>query len=1128
MKMITILLVIGFINVSASVYSQKAKINLDLKNASLEDVLWAIQEQSEFVFLYSTDDVKKVNNIDLSVREGNIETILTECLSDSDLKYSIKHKTVVISVDPSAGKTKHVFLPIELPQPVITISGKVVDDKGIPLPGVNIVIEGTTTGTITQLNGEYFINVSGPEDVLVFSYVGYMKQSVIVGDRKVIDITMLPDVAILEDVVVVGYGKQKRESVTAAISSVTSNDIARNPVSNVSQSLTGRLPGLTTVQQSGEPGNDNPIIKIRGVSTLSEGSRSDPLILVDGVPRESMNLIDPNEIENITILKDASATAVYGVRGANGVILINTKTGIEGRKPAINFTSNLSIQNPIKLPQFLNSYEWAVLKNEGLLNDGGVEIFPEDLIQAFKDHTNPVLYPDIDWVKEIIRPVSLQQQYNLNISGSSDIVRYFVSVGYFTQDGAYKLPEGLDTDLGFEPNPKAQRYNFRSNFDVNITQDFTASVRLGYINRNLNYPGESSTDLMFKLMQVQPYSNPPVVDGKFVNGYLNDPLLQVNRMTSPFGNIIQNGYQTFSDNTLNTNIELRHKLDFITKGLSVRAMAAYDGFYNHEVFRNKKTDEYTIYCDDSLPEGYFLVKTTDEGNFGFSESYDKWRNVYMESSLNYDREFGDHSVTGLLLYNQQKYHDPDLQFQVPQSMMGLVSRVTYNYKSKYLAEFNMGYNGSENFPKGKRFGFFPAYSFGWVPTMEKFFPENDILTYLKLRGSYGEVGNDKIGGDRFLYLPSSFSFTSNNTSDGYYFGMYGVNRQRYIGSQEDKIGNPNVTWERAKKMNIGMEMRFLQGKFSFEGDYFQEDRDGILINLQTIPMIVAAELPAANLGKVQNKGFEMQGRWRSNIGNLNYELSGNMSFARNKILFADEPVLEYEWLQETGFSVGQTKAKRTEGLYNSWQEVNNRPYYGFYGNAVQPGDIKYVDINGDGLINFLDIVPTGFSKIPEITWGSSFRIQFKKFEMYVLFQGAQNIWSNFRLSLGNAFQYGTRATLKEHVNRWNQERYEAGETITRPRLSNDSALSPNGEAAGYSDFWMVDASYLRLKNLELSYRFDNLSLNKIGIESLRIYLNGNNLITLSDVDVGDAEMGSNTQMVYPLVRVFNAGINITF
>ncbi len=495
----------------------------------------------------------------------------------------------------------------------------------------------------------------------------------------------------------------------------------------------------------------------------------------------------------------------------------------------------------------------------------------------------------------------------------------------------------------------------------------------------------------------------------------------------------------------------------------------------------------------------------------------------MEGGIEYNREFGNHAVTGLILYNQSKEHNPGFQYNVPRAYMGLVGRITYNYKYRYMAEFNLGYNGSENFAKGKRFGYFPAYSLGWVVTEEPFFPENNILTYMKIRGSYGEVGNDKLGGDRFLYLPPVYEYPANNWLDnGYYFGQEGENLQYYEGAAEGAVGNPDVTWEVAKKTNLGFDIRFFK-KLALHVDLFKEERDNILWEVTVVPGIVASEILPGNIGKVNNKGFEVEIEIADKVGEFEYFAKANYSFVRNKIIYKAEPPHKYDWLDETGFSVGQYKAYRSEGFYNYDEELLNRPYYNIGGNTLQKGDLTSVDINGDGIINTDDMVPSGYSSFPEEFFGFSMGFNYKGFDLSILFQGASNFYTRVTGTSAWAFNNGMTATLAKHLERWNEERFEKDLTITEPRVMEDGGSGVN---ISDNEFYLRDRSYLRLKNIELGYNLKIPYLRSIGIENLRIFASGLNLYTWSKYENFDPETPNAS--IYPVLSTFNLGLNLNF
>lgn len=1003
----------------------------------------------------------------------------------------------------------------------ITVNGVIVDSQQIPLIGVAVVEKGSTqNGIVTNENGEFTIVVSA-KSLLVCSYLGFKTQEV--APKPTLKLIMHEEDMLLDDIVIVGYGVQKKESITAALATIETSELIKSPVSNISNALAGRVPGLTMIQKSGEPGKDQSMIRIRGRGTLSDAN-SEPLIIIDGVERSSMDGIDMNELESMSVLKDASATAVYGVRGANGVIIINTKVGKES-KPTVSLNSNVGVQTLTNTPSFLRNADYVRLKDEGLVNDGMTPVFT-DMYDLF-DGSDPIFYPTRDLYKTFIKSASLRQQHNVNVTGGTKQVKYFVSLGYMNQEGQYNT-EGVDKlRIGFDPNPLFERYNMRANVDLDVIKNLTVSIKLSNQLTYSNYPNQSTESLFLTFLQTAQLSGGGIHDGKLINGYLNDPLGSIisSRTASPALFLLQNGANDQKSNTLNVNIGAKYKLDELVKGLSFRVMYAYDNFYSKSETRSKEIDRYSVYKDVETGENKF-IQTFFEGQFtDYQKSTANNRVDYLEAAIDYDQKFGDFKVTGLVLYNQRKRRNPNLRYSVPEGIQGVVGRATVGYNNKYLAEFNIGYNGSENFPKGRRFGLFPAYSVAWIPTEESFYPKNEILTYMKIRASYGEVGNDKIGGDRFLYLPAVYSYGS---TPSYMFGTYTENQLQYYGAMEGKLGNPNVTWERAVKKNLGVDMGILSDRLTINIDYFRENRDDILINRATVPAIAGVtSLPAVNIGKVSNHGIELMGRWDGNVGNVKYYISANYSYAKNTVKFRDEAKALYPWMMQTGFAVDQKKGYRSAGFYNYYNETVNRPYYSFYGNMVQEGDIKYIDIDGDGIIDQNDMVPIGHNSLPEITYGSTLGMSWKNIDFFVLLQGASRNAIMQTGSIGWAFDNQWRLTLDEHQNRWNSERFSQGEKITMPRLSNDGGNSPNSAA---SDFWLRNANYLRIKNVEVGYSFPNKWISKVGISSLRAYVNGNNLFTFTKLKNFDPEYSGTTSRgeAYPLLKVFNFGVNLKF
>ena len=1015
------------------------------------------------------------------------------------------------------------------------VNGIVKDAAGNPLPGVTVTAKGKNIGTATGGDGRFSINVPSTINNLTFSFVGMVQQVVSIEKTTNLKIVMEDESVNMGEVVVVGYGKQKKATVTGAVSSVESKQLVQSSQANISNALVGRLSGLTAVQKSGEPGRDQSTIRIRGIGSFATDANVDlqsPLVMVDGIETANYNTIDPNEIENVSILKDASATAVYGVRGANGVILITTKRGGIS-KPQLSYSSNFAVAAFTNLRKQMNSYDYAKSFNEtrkydGYLTGNYTPKFTDAEIEKYRTGSDPIFYPNTNWVKLIFKDYTTQTQHNLNINGGTEKVKYFVSVGYFSQQGMYNntnLINGYDTQVTYD------RYNFRSNFDFQLSKAFSISLNLSDQLENRNGPYNSSAYILSNAFAHPPTSGPGIVDGKLIENLSS----QYNFIRNPlYLLVVGNGQVREYTNQLNGSLRFNLKLDALTKGLSAHAVMSYQNYNLDDLKYVKDMITYNAIKGVNGTSAVFVPQGTD-GPYSVSESFGKNRKEYLEAGFDYSRKLGNHNLGGLLLYNQSRYYDPGLAFLIPNSYQGIVGRVTYDYKSKYLAEVNVGYNGTENFIAGKRFGLFPAFSAGWVASEEDFFPKSDAISFLKIRGSYGEVGNDKIGGDRFLYRPTAFVYNTasgnNNDNVAYWYGTIGSNYTQYTTSTEGKIGNPDLTWERSIKMNIGFDVSLWKDRIKITADLFKEHRSNILANKLTLPMIVGANLPAYNLGEMENGGFDGEFNFRDKIGKLNYWFKAIYTFARNKIIFKDEVTPAYPYMQRTGQRLNQYFGFVAEGFYNSWAEVNdvNRPVYAYQNNKIQPGDVKYKDVNGDGTIDSKDMVPIGYSDFPEVSYGFSFGADYKGFDFSVLFQGCSNVSLLASKKFNRGFQEdGSAIDYLKDVS-WTQERYDQGLPISFPHLSSDANQSSNYQA---STLWIRDASYIRLKNLEVGYSFEGKAVKSIGISSARIYINATNLLTFDKLFPGeDPEIPTYNDAnyePYPIVRTLNLGLNVKF
>ena len=924
---------------------------------------------------------------------------------------------------------------------------------------------------------------------------------------------------------VIGYGEQKKVTITGAINTISSEQLSRSPSANVANTLAGQVTGISTVQYSGRPGADNPSIFVRGVASLSE-SASQPLMIVDGVERSFMSL-DADEIESISVLKDASATAVYGVRGANGVIIVTTKRGSKG-KTSITASFSKGLQQPTKLLDFADSYTFAQRYNEAQLNDNP-NLAPSDLIfspkviEAFRTNSEPIMFPNTDWLNYILKPFANQSRGNVNISGGNDNVKYFASLGVLNQDGLFET-----FDSNYDYNFSFQRYNFRTNLDIDVTKTTKIGVTIGGQVGVTNEPrtGGGINQLFREIYWAQPFASAGIVDGKYiVTGDRDISIAKKDGLQSYYGL----GYSNILKNTLNFDIDLNQKLNFV-KGLSIRTKLSYNTSYTHSKNRSSSTLRYIpVYIKDLDPSAdqtsnEFVYQTAGtNGNLSYGESQGKTRSWYFDTALNYNRRFGSHNIGGLLLYNEQKEYYPrtiqggEAEFQdIPSGLVGLAGRVTYDYKSKYMADFNIGYNGSENFAKEQRFGVFPAFSVGWAVSKESFMKALPFISYMKVRMSYGLVGNDRIGGNRFLYLPDSY----NPTSGSYSFGTN--NPTNVQAASEGRIGNADVTWETAKKRNLGVDLKFLKDKLSINTDLFIENRKDILAFRGTVPGFVAYDLPAINIGEVQNKGFEVEVKWNQSINdNFSYWINANVSHSQNKIVFMDEVPQSQDYLYRTGHPVGQPFGYIFDRFFGV-DDVNNTNIPDHQYN-LKPGDMMYKDLDGNGVINQDDQQAIGYPNYPQYNFGINLGFEIKNLDLSMSWAGATNtsrlLGETYRVAFGAT---GNRSLLQYMADdRWTPE---TASTATYPRMT----LTGTNNNSKDSDYWLRDASYLRLKTLEMGYNFKGAFLKRNGISTFRIFINGNNLVTFSKLDITDLEARTAADSEYPLTKIYNLGVKLNF
>ena len=866
-SLLRFLLIMVLLLVPTMLSAQRGNVSLNLQDEEVSQFIRQVEKQTKYTFVYRNNVLQPKTKVTCVCKDWPLEKALAHVFSSLGIQYSFNNNTIVLVKGKVENAERKGTKTTEGKNTDTTdkkkLSGIVRDESGEPIIGASVLVKGTKVGTVTNAEGEFSLDVPA-SGMLVISYMGFATREVPIKNNSNLKITLNEDEAQnLNEVVVVGYGTQKKASVTGAIASVTTKDLVQTPQANISNMLVGKMPGLIAMQRSGAPGEDNSTLLIRGVSTFSDNTA--PLVMIDGVERPNYNGLDPNEIESVSILKDASATAIYGVRGANGVILITTRKGQKG-KPHLSYSGNVAVQSPTALPHYLNSAQYCEMYNEALKNDAYtkgtsyVPRFTDEDIKLYRDGTDPIMHPNTDWVGTFLRKASLRTQHNFNISGGTDRVKYFISAGFFNQGGMYKYTK-IDRD--HDVNASDTRYNFRSNLDFNITQDFKAVVQLSTQINDIRTPGLGNSNLWKEISWATPLGTPGMVDGKLVR--LENTIDDEN----PSQALLNNGYKNTFANTINTTLRFEYDLSrLLLKGLSVHASTSYDSYYNSRRLSVKTMQTFVPKRDPNDPTHIILVPQNEAGTWGGGFEYDKNRKVYFETGIHFDRTFGKHQATALLLYNQSKYYAPNLAYHVPNAYQGIVGRVTYGYANRYLAEFNMGYNGTENFAAGRRFGFFPAVSAGWVVSEEPFFPKNNWVVYMKLRATYGEVGNDKIGGDRFLYLPSVYGETSGKLT-GYNFGS-SANPVYSQMIEEKRLGNPLLTWEKARKLNLGVDMNFLKNHLTVSFDYFKERRNNILSNRNSAPMLIGASLPAYNMGEMENAGFELDVNYRNNIRDFNY------------------------------------------------------------------------------------------------------------------------------------------------------------------------------------------------------------------------------------------------------------------
>ena len=1116
-----ILFLLFFISLQAQA-QQSDLLTLNMKNVTLKQFVEAVQTQSGYSFLYKDNQLKTNQRITVSVNKQSINVALEQAFKGKGISWRIQGKQILLfpAKEEQSVNTKKSR----------TIKGNVTTTTGESIPGASVKLANATTGVITDIDGFYMITVPDSQSELEFRFMGYEPRNIKVGNQTTINVSLEEATSSLEEVVVVAYGAQKKVTMTGSVASVNIGSL-KTPVANLSNALQGKVAGIISVQSSGEPGYDNSTFTIRGIGTFT--GNTSPLVIVDGVQRDDVNStyggaynnIDPEDIVSISLLKDASATAVYGAKGANGVMIITTKRGSVG-KPKISIKAETGFTNFTKVPEMLSGVDYMMLYNESRRNSGLSEVYSREQILKTESGLDPYLYPNVDWIDKIYKNVSSVSNVNLNISGGSDLVRYYLSASFYNQGGQYNVKK----ENGYDPNLNYKRYDFRSNVDVNITKTTLLQMNLSAIMTDSRYPGIASNKLWYEAFSTSPVAFPV----RYPDGRWAGP--PANAGSNPMNEVQNSGYTDTFRPALQSVFTVNQKLDFITKGLSAYARFSFDSYSE---FNNKRTGGvdlwYTNQRDGNgeLVFGKPIKEGSDELYYEHSDTGE--RVIYTEANISYDRTFGHHNVNGMVLYNMRNRMIATAGSaiaSIPYRNQAIAARFGYGYKERYLAEVNGSYTGSENFAPGHRFGFFPAASVGWVISNEPFFKNmTRTVDLLKLRASYGIVGNDNIGGtgDRFAY------FTQFGSGNSYGFGPNG---NLVYGIRETLLGSDKLTWEKSYKTNIGLEM-MLWGKLNLTLDYYWERRKDILIQRSSLPSMAGFDASIyANMGEMDNKGVDAKLEYQTRIGNkVGLRLFGNLTYSKNKIVFRDEPAMQYAYQKSEGTRYGEFYGYIAEGYFQSEEEIKKSPRQM---RELAPGDIKYKDLNDDGVIDANDQCYLGKSWFPSWSYGMGFNINYHNFDLALFFQGVSDVsimanggsidtgngdWGASGVGIVPFTGMGLNPSnvITKALDRWTADNPRADAWY--PRMTANATTNDNNYVN--STHWLKDGSYLRLKQASLGYTLENKKLMDKGIEYLYFYLSGQNLLTFSKFKLWDPELGSNGAK-YPLSRMVTLGMRVSF
>ncbi|WP_457129475.1 TonB-dependent receptor [Mucilaginibacter sp. HD30] len=1121
MKLTIIFLLFFYSQSIANSFAQR--VTLSEKEASLSTLFKEIKRQTNYTFVYTDALLKKTTPVTINVKNVSLEDALNDCLAGQPLAYTIVNQIIVIK-DKDADNAN---LPFNIQQRIIT--GKILDEHDQPITGATIKVKGTQTAVASDINGQF--TIQGPANaVLQVSFIGYKSQEITLGTQQ-INLVIKLEIAQqgLEEIIVVGYGEQKKASVVGAITQVTGKDLQRTGgVTNLGMALTGNLPGLVTTSSSGQPGSEDPQIVIRGVTSWNSSA---PLILVDGIER-SINAIDISSVESVSVLKDASATAVYGVRGANGVILITTKRGVEG-KAQVSVRSNTTTKIASKLPAKYDSYDALVLKNKIIERESLADIntwagyTPMDMVNKYRYPANAYeadRYPNVDWEKELFRSSAQSYNNSVNVSGGSKLVNYFAGVDITHEADLFKT---FQNNRGYESHFGYDRFNVRSNLDFNLTKTTKFSTKLFGSNGVRQVPyGLANGDGQYwsSAYRTAPDSFKPIYqDGTY--GFY--PLSAQDQPNAAFW-LAYSGVEKRTTTQLTTDFILEQQLGMVTKGLSFRASLSLDNTFleNNRGINDQFNPAQREYINPTNGLVTYEQPRNTGTQFDFNDAIawssnpgsvatgNVYRNLNYQFHINYNRSFGGHNVTGLAVVQRQRNATGG---NFPTYREDWVFRTTYNYKQKYLFEANGAYNGSEKFGPAYRFAFFPSFSAGWSIDKEKFMEKLTFINQLKLRGSWGRIGDDNVGG-RYLFR-DSYNYGGNTA-----MGSPVANTPYTIYSQ-GTIGNPNISWETAEKRNVGLDFGFFGGDVAGSVDVFSDRRRRIMIGggNRALPTFFGygGSAPNANLGESSSKGYEIELRLNHKFANgMRVYLNTSMTHATNLTIFRDDPALTPSYQKLQGYAINQNVSYIDNGFLKSWDDLLGSTVRSANNQNKLPGDYNIVDFNADGVIDNKDQAPNGYTGNPQNTYNASIGFEWKRFNVFAQFYGVNNVTRTINFA---NFQGKSNVLFVERPFYFQQD---GGGAVPPPRWSVLDAFGATGTRYSY------DGSYVRLKNVEIGYMLPTNAIKKIGLKSCRLFVNGNNLLLWTkmpdDRESNFASGGNDSgNGAYPTLKRYNVGLEIT-